>query len=225
MSPDLKPSRPTAQTENTSEIKDKTSRFFVLTRYYRGEMDKDTLEELVQKLSPITSEGFMRNGVTEDLKEDVKHHLRCADRIIVASINGQIAAYIVATIIKFDQGNLYHLEGIIVGELFQGTGLAEKMLVTDFHEVKPDYLGFHTQNGKMLSLGKKLAHINDADSVRFGTILYPHNQQGIRDIDRYNGQSLYGDANRFSDYAVKEIDWQHGDAIVCIGPIKGEFLK
>ncbi len=76
----------------------------------------------------------------------------------------------------------------------------------------------------MLALGRKVADINDMDSRLYADVIATRNQKDIVDVGRYGGSCLYGNTVRFSSIAIEEIDWMHGDARICIGPVKKALL-
>lgn len=181
-------------------------------------------------MTPLTSEGFLRGSITPELIADVTAHLKVADRIVVArGSNLQPVAFITTSMHSFDthtgHGLMYHLEGIIVKPDYQGSGLSKALLVNDIRDSGATHLGFHTQNARMRALGSKIAYLNEADALAYGHIIDTNSQCGSVDISRYGGTSLYGDTAKFSSIAIQDINWQQGDASICIGPIREEILR
>lgn len=66
----------------------------------------------------------------------------------------------------------------------------------------------------------KLADLNEADALIYGSIIMSRSQVGCIDSKRYDGHSLYGNEVEFSKIAIPDINWKEGDALICIGPVK-----
>lgn len=183
--------------------------------------DDETQKRLVQDLTPLAGIGFLRKDINaQSLYDDVANHVLDCNRLIVMSLEGETTGFIATTIREFSGLVFYHLEGIITHPDFHGTGLSKKALIQDTLASDADYLAFHTQSNAMYHLGLKVANINDADSKRFGHVIESSNQQGVIDVGRYGGQSLYEDVDTFSKTAIQEINWRNGDARICIGKIR-----
>lgn len=194
---------------------------FQVETYITSTLKEEEFQILAKELVGLTSRGFMQEE-TDELYQDVFNHIRGSDRLVIVRNGGNAIAFICATLKSVNNGGsiLYHLEGIIVDNEYQGSGLAFKLLSKELRETNADLLGFHTQNSKMLQLGMKLADLNDRDAKRYATDIGTRNQCGIVDKSRYGESSLYGNMEMFEGIAITSIDWQHGDALICVGPVK-----
>lgn len=207
------------------------SKRYLVDRYISPQIDKGSISCLSKELCPLTSEGFMRGCVTPELASDVDQHLQVADRIVVArdEQSKTPVAFITASMHEFQAGNepglMYHLEGIIVDPDCQGSGISKELLTEDVIDSKATHLGFHTQNARMRALGGKVAEINDQDSIQYANVIDTRNPQGIVDAHRYGNCCLYGNQEKFAQTAISEIDWQAGDALICIGPVRKDLLN
>ena len=211
------------------ETKDLSQFGVSVEKYLPENFTPEILSCLSQELSPLTCMGFMRNEVTPELVADVSNHLAISDRVAVArDLQQKPIAFITASMKTFGKNSrqelLYHLEGIIVDPMYHGTGFSKIFLAQDVKNSGATFLGFHTQNGRMQSLGSKIANINNADSIRFADVIDTHRQEGVNDVGRYGTSSLYGNTEQFVDFAIANINWQQGDAMVCIGPVNDEIL-
>lgn len=204
---------------------------YQIEKYFPDDFTPELMTKLAVELSPLTCEGFMRSCVSLELIKDVSNHLMVSDRIVVARDTEQKPiAFMTSSMhtfegIRGEQELMYHLEGIIVKPECQGSGLSKQLIAQDVLESGATYLGFHTQNGRMKSLGLKIAYINDDDSLRYANIIDTHKLQGVHDVGRYGNTSLYGNQEKFALYALTDINWRQGDAAVCIGPIRSEILR
>jgi len=134
--------------------------------YTPSVMAEEEVSSLAEELLPLTAQGFMRDGETDQLRQDVKHHIAGSSRVVVARLREKPNAYICASFNSTGEGLLYHLEGIIVSPEYQGTGLALCMLQREMEIHGPAFLGFHTQSARMLALGSKLASFSVRDVLK-----------------------------------------------------------
>lgn len=192
---------------------------YKISEYTPSAMNEQEIGSLADELLPLTVEGFMREGITDQLRQDVVHHISGSERVVVARLSGEPNAYVCASFCPTAEGLLYHLEGIMVASNYQGTGLAFCLLARELRIFRPQFLGFHTQSARMAALGSKLASFDAEDAVRYGATIDTRNQAGVIDVGRYGGKCLYGDENRFSGQAIDYIDWRKGDALVFIGRV------
>lgn len=185
------------------------------------ELSADIQQQLVTELTPLTGEGFLRKDkCAQELIDDVAHHVLDCDRLTVIRQGDDLVAFVAASIVEHNGAIFYHLEGIIVHPDYHGAGISVDALKSDIAATRADYLAFHTQSSRMLGLGNKLADINPVDSAQFAGLIGTCHQDGIVDKERYGGQCLYEDQEKFAQTAIQSIDWRSGDAMICIGPIK-----
>jgi len=111
-----------------------------------------------------------------------------------------------------------HLEGIMVSEKYQGTGLSTEILRRAV--AGSDVLAFHTQSKRMLGLGRRLAKEDVSLAMEVAEVIHTRDQDGLIDRRRYGGSCLYGDSARFAESAIEEGDWQKGDAYIFAGKVR-----
>jgi GNAT superfamily N-acetyltransferase len=190
--------------------------------YIPTQMPEADRLQLADELTPLTGQGFMK-CVDADLRQDVRNHVCGSERVVVVREGGKPCAFVCSSLHQVEgNGTLYHLEGIIVDKQFQGSGFARRLLEQEIMQSGANPIGFHTQSEKMVGLGQKIADLNAMDALRYGGLIGTHDQQGVIDRHRYGNHSLYGDTERFRESAVKapECDWERGDAVICVGPVR-----
>jgi len=111
-----------------------------------------------------------------------------------------------------------HLEGIMVSEKYQGTGLSTEILRRAV--AGSDVLAFHTQSKKMIGLARRVATEDLELAIEVADDIGTRNREGLIDVKRYGGSCLYGDKARFAESAIEEGDWQQGDARIFAGRVK-----
>jgi hypothetical protein len=185
-------------------------------------MDDQLKDYLADELTPVTGRGFLRRVITENsLRMDVKQHVFGSDRLVISRHNNEISSYIAASLREYRGEIVYHLEGVIVEPRYQATGLAFHLLKRDLEETDADILAFHTQSVKMVRLGFRLASLERKLAVEVAEIIHTRNRKGAKDKGRYGNQSLYDDP-LFANVAIKSLDWQKGDALICAGRVRGK---
>jgi len=174
--------------------------------------------QLVQELTPVTGRGFLRNDIhSDELYQDVANHVINCDRLTIARSGGEVSAFMAQSTVKKGFKKIFHLEGIIVEPAFRSSGLASKMIKKGMkgHSI----LAFHTQSKAMLKLGEKLSKRDDGLAEQIAYIIGSGDARGNVDVGRYGGQSLYENTSKFARTAIKEIDWENGDAQIFAGKI------
>lgn len=174
-------------------------------------------QRLVDVLTPVTGRGFLRYDVEgNSLRQDVENHVLGCDRLVICMCEGEVSCFVAASLREFGEFAVYHLEGVIVEPQFQSAGLALLVMKEELVETSADILAFHTQSIKMVRLGNKLATLNRQLAIEVADLIHTSNQSGAIDIGRYGGQSLY-DNPTFAEVAIKSLNWQNGDALICAG--------
>jgi hypothetical protein len=190
-------------------------------------LEGDQKQLIVDKLTPLTAQGFMTTA-TENLRHDVSGHVFACDRLrIDYDVESRDPIAFTAADVRHTKcGVLYYLSGMIVDPRFHGSGFAYSILREDLGVCQADVLAFHTQSGLMYGLGEK---VSDFDgelakdlAAEIGTRNLASSVIGPIDRGRYGGKSLYGDTDKFELFALKGcgFDYRNGDAIVFVGRIK-----
>lgn len=189
-------------------------------------LSEQELRQLAEELSSLTASGFLREGVTSELIEDVYQHIAGCDRLSILRDRetGVPAAFMAVSLRDLAGLKLYHLEGIIVDSKMRGNGFAPAILKRDLEDVGADLIAFHTQSRSMQGLGLKVARLDDDLALRAAGLIGTHNQQGLVDAGRYGGECLYGDIEAFAGDAIAEIDYLGGDARIFAGYVKRRDL-
>lgn len=184
-------------------------------------MDSEAQGQLVSELTPVTGRGFLRKDIhSQELYNDVAQHVIDCERLIVIRNKDEVSLFIAASIKKQNGVTIYHLEGIIVEPEFHGTGLAYIALKNDIEVCSAKILAFHTQSLRMFRLGQKLADITEQESLKYASLINTRNQQGVVDVARYGGQSLYENIVEFAHQAIPNLNFKNGDALICAGFVK-----
>lgn len=185
-------------------------------------LPKDRRLAITNKLTNLTAEGFMRDGIAEELVHDVENHVAESPRLFLLHDNNDTPkAYICAEVSIWRGYSVYELGGIIIHPSLQQKGLGLSMIQTELDDVNPDILILRTQNNSMYKLAAKVAILDEKLAAKMAPTYYPTNLDGCINHGVYrNGGSLYGDIVHFESQAIPSIDWKSGDGLVVAGFIK-----
>ncbi|MEZ4753047.1 MAG: hypothetical protein R3A13_01905 [Bdellovibrionota bacterium] len=193
-------------------------------------IDPSTLSDvefakLTQQLLPIYLKGFMhdKNNSPDELArftEDLMVHLRGTEAILNLTDGKTSYGFVCSSLVDTPFGRTYHLTGIILDPKIEGRNIARRILGMELERTGAKYLAFHTQSQRMKRLGGRCARLSTRRSKKMSVFFSHRNLNGVVDIGRYHGQSLYGDMDRFKQMAIPKINIERGDALFFAGRVR-----
>ena len=181
----------------------------------------------------VTSEGFMI-PMSDSLRRDVDDHIDDAEiRFSVVNRDRLLAGYALYESFVFEEGSVLYLSGVQIANSEQGKGITKELNKRAIELVNPDYFAFRTQSIRMFRSGTSIMsdfYPNLDSEQQIPDYIGSVGRQlagkigGVVPVSRgyYGGKSLYGErpTHKEDDNFYKTIDFENGDAVLCIGTIE-----